>query len=160
MQKSNQTQLVKRVAKEPLENAAWRSISDAYRTVYSYVISDLRKYGLTPPQYGVLRAIGTSGTGRLAMSEIGKQMIVTFANITTIVDNLEKRSYVRRVRDSSDRRVVEVKLTPTGSRLFKKIYHAHRKQVAKLMQVLNQTELEDLIVSTDKIKKHAVPRRS
>ena len=148
---------------EPIENTAWRNIYDTYRIVYSHIMSDLRQYGLTPPQYTVLRVIGNSSEGQLTMSEIGKEMIVTFANITTIVDNLEKLRYVRRVRDPSDRRLVRVQLTGSGSRLFKRIYNSHRREVAKLMKVLNKQELQNLINYTSAIRKntnlYAVPRK-
>ena len=149
--------------REPIENSAWRSLSDTYKIVYAYIMSDLRQYGLTPPQYAVLRAIGKSRSKQLSMSEIGKEMFVTFANITTIVDNLEKRDYVRRLRDSSDRRLVRVKLTSGGSRLFRRIYRSHRKQVAKLMQVLSRNELQNLLDYTVNIRNNvnriAQPRK-
>ncbi len=89
----------------------------------------------------------------MTMSDIGKQMVVTFANITTIVDNLEKLGYARRVRDSLDRRCIKVELTPTGLRMFKKIRNSHGKEIEKLMKVLNRDELEDLIQYTSKLKK-------
>src|ERR1700674_4901448 len=91
---------------EPLENSAWKSLSNTYKIVYAYIMSDLRQYGLTPPQYAVLSSIGKYRSKQLSMSEIGNEMIVTYANITTIVDNLEIRNYVVRVKDSSDRRLV------------------------------------------------------
>ncbi|MHB8565807.1 MAG: MarR family winged helix-turn-helix transcriptional regulator [Nitrososphaerales archaeon] len=137
---------------EPLENMTWRSLADTYRTVQSHIMSDLRHYGLTPPQYSVLRTIGRSQNGFLPMNEIGKEMIVTFANITTIVDNLEERRLVRRIRDTDDRRIVYVELTSGGSRLFAKIYKAHRKQVAMLMQALSDEELETVRKLTIKIR--------
>ena len=61
---------------------------DAYKAVYAHAISDLRQCGLTPPQYAVLRVLGNSDSKSVTMSEKGKKMFVTFANITTIVDNL------------------------------------------------------------------------
>jgi len=139
---------------DPIENAAWRNLADTYKTVYSYIMSDLRQYGLTPPQYTVLRILGNSPSKYLTMSEIGKEMIVTFANITTIVDNLEKLQYVRRQRDPDDRRLVKVELTDSGSRLFKKIHRSHRKEVARLMQVLDKDQLQELIDYTDLIKRN------
>ena len=140
--------------REPKEIMAWRSISDTYKTVYAHINSDLRRYGLTPPQYAVLRLIGGSESGGMAMNEIGRKMIVTYANITTIVDNLEKRNYVKRVRNLADRRVIEVRLTAVGSKLFKNIFYAHRKEIAKLMKILNAQELDNLILYTSKIRKH------
>ncbi|MDG6905250.1 MAG: MarR family transcriptional regulator [Nitrososphaerota archaeon] len=151
---SEQQQATKLV--ESLESRAWREFSITYRIVYSYLNSDLRQYGLTPPQYSVLRSIGTSEKGMLTMSEIGKQMVVTYANVTTVVDNLERLDYVRRIRDSVDRRCVKVKLTPKGSRLFSKIRSAHVSQIESLMKVLNEQELENLLSYTEKLRKRIV----
>jgi MarR family 2-MHQ and catechol resistance regulon transcriptional repressor len=92
----------------------------------------------------------------LTMSEIGKQMVVTYANVTTVVDNLERLDYVRRIRDSVDRRCVKVKLTPKGSRLFSKIRSAHVSQIESLMKVLNEQELENLLSYTEKLRKRIV----
>ena len=142
------------INEDPIENVAWRSIADTYKMVYSYIMSDLRQYGLTPPQYTVLRLIGISRSKQLTMSEIGKEMTVTFANITTIVDNLEKLQYVRRQRDPRDRRLVRVKLTDAGAKLFKKIFRSHRKEVAKLMKALDEAQLLQLIDFTEAIKKN------
>ena len=122
--------------------------------VYSYIMSDLRQYGLTPPQYTVLRIIGISRYKQLTMSEIGKEMTVTFANITTIVDNLEKLQYVQRQRDPRDRRLVKVELTEAGTKLYKKINRSHRKEVAKLMKVLDEAQLKQLIEFTEAIRKN------
>lgn len=141
---------------ESLESAAWHNFANTYRTVYSYVNSDLRQYGLTPPQYSVMRSIGTSEAGMLTMSEIGKQMVVTYANITTVVDNLEKLEYVRRTRDSIDRRCVKVSLTPAGLRLFQKIKRAHARQIEKLMKALDEQELRNLIRYTEKLRKKVI----
>jgi DNA-binding MarR family transcriptional regulator len=136
---------------DPLENSAWKSLSNTYKIVYAYIMSDLRQYGLTPPQYAVLSSIGKSRSKQLSMSEIGNEMIVTYANITTIVDNLEIHNYVVRVKDSSDRRLVRVKLTTSGSKLFGRIYTAHRKEVARLMMVLSKSELRNLLDYTSRI---------
>jgi MarR family transcriptional regulator, organic hydroperoxide resistance regulator len=143
---------IKSYYQESLENQAWRSIASTYKKGYLYINSDLRKYGLTPPQYTVLRTIWRSSSGLLPMNEIGKEMVVTFANITTIVDNLEKMNYVRRVRDQCDRRIVRVQLLSKGTKLVEKIYSSHQEEIAKLMSSLKKSELESLIDFTDRIK--------
>jgi DNA-binding MarR family transcriptional regulator len=140
------------VVLDSLENEAWRSLAKTYKTVYFHINSDLRQYGLTPPQYAVLRTIWRSPGALLPMNEIGKEMVVTFANITTIVDNLEKRSYVRRVRDEHDRRVVRVQLLSQGEILVKRIYTAHQAQIRNLLSSLNERELEALVEYTTRIR--------
>ena len=137
---------------DSIENQSWRSLAKTYKTVYFHINSDLRKYGLTPPQYAVLRTVWKSPGGLLPMNEIGKEMVVTFANITTIVDNLEKQSYVIRVRDKRDRRIIRVKLLKEGERLVKRIYSSHHKQIEKLLSGLKQSELKALINYTTRIR--------
>lgn len=131
---------------------AWRKISSTYRMLYSYINSDLRPYGLTPPQYTVMRIIGASGSKKVMMSDIGNNMVVTFANVTTIVDNLEKMSYVRRVRDSSDRRRISVELTSSGNQIFTKIHDKHTKVIESIMSVLSEHDLHDLVNQLEKLK--------
>ncbi|MGI0092367.1 MAG: MarR family winged helix-turn-helix transcriptional regulator [Nitrososphaerales archaeon] len=138
---------------DSLEYLAWRSLADGYRTVYSKVNSDLRRHGLTPPQYAVLRILGKFSENRsLPMNEIGRELIVTFANVTTIVDNLEKRRYVRRTKESEDRRIVNVELTSSGSELYRKISSAHRRQIFEFMHCLSEPQLNNLISSLSMIK--------
>ncbi len=137
---------------DSLEWRAWRSLADTYKIVHNRVNSDLRQYGLTQPQYSVLRVVGKSESGSLAMSEIGRILLVTYADVTMIVDNLEKRNLLKRVRVSHDRRVVRVELTPTGLALWRKIRAIHRRKVAGLMSGLSTRELKELTVSTDKIR--------
>jgi len=137
---------------DSLEWRAWRSLADTYKIVHNRVNSDLRQYGLTQPQYHVLRVIGKSESGSLAMSEIGRKLLVTYADVTLIVDNLEKRNYLKRVRGSKDRRVVRVELTPKGLALWRRIRAVHRRKVAGLMSGLSRSELKELTASADKIR--------
>jgi len=153
-------ELSKKKEKDSLESNAWRNFGETYRTVYSYINSDLRPYGLTPPQYTVMLFIGKSDSQSLTMSEIGNKMVVTFANITTIVDNLEKQGYVRRVRDSADRRCIKVELTSAGSRIFEKIHDSHVREMESVMQALNEHELSNLIRYTDKLKKRTAVKKT
>lgn len=152
--------LAKRKEKDSLEGRAWRNLGDTYRTVYSYINSDLRPYGLTPPQYTVMLFIGKADSQSLTMSEIGNKMVVTFANITTIVDNLEKQEYVRRVRDSVDRRCIKVELTSAGSKIFEKIHDSHVREMESVMRVLNEHELSNLIRYMDKLKKRTIVKKT
>jgi len=141
-------------------NIAWGSLAAAYKTVHAHINSDLRRYGLTSPQYAVLRTLGTSEEKSLPMNEIGKAMFVTFADITTIVDNLERRNYAKRTRGGEDRRVVRVELTSEGLALFDRIFAAHRKQISELMRGLSRSELENLIAYTTKIRESVTTSKS
>lgn len=139
---------------------AWKSLADAYRGMYSHVMSDLRQHGLTPPQYSVLRAVGLSDNS-LPMNKIADELVVSYANVTMIVDNLEKIGYAKRVRIPEDRRVVRVELTDSGMKLFKTIREAHRGRIESLIDVaLTEAELKSLISVTSKLKSAVSSRNS
>lgn len=134
-------------------NIAWRSLAGCYKAVYAHVNSDLRRHGLTPPQYGVIRAVARSTEKALTMGEISKELLVTAADVTSIVDNLEDSNFVRRLRQTTrDRRVAKVKMTADGLRLFTRVSAAHKKRISQLMGVLSRSELYSLIRYTTKIR--------
>lgn len=137
---------------EPSELRAWRSLAAAYRTVYAKVNSDLRQYGLTLPQYSLMRIVGKSERGSLEMNEIAKELLVTLANVTVIADNLERRGYLKRVRGQRDRRVIRVELTSKGVALWQRISAAHRVKVTGLMKGLSSPELRQLAAYADKLR--------
>lgn len=86
------------------------------------------------------------------MNEIGRDLIVTFANITMIVDNLEKHGCLKRSRETRDRRTVQVRLTQRGHDLWRKISEVHRNKIAELMHGLSKQELYKLISDTTKLR--------
>ena len=93
------------------------------------------------------------------MTEIGRELLVTLADVTLIADNLEKRSLLYRERGEADRRVVTIRLTNHGRTLWKKISGEHKVKVAEFMSGLSKKELEQLIASSTKIKETAVEEK-
>lgn len=77
----------------------------------------LRPHDLTIAQYNVLRILIGAGETGLPCSEIGNRLITHDPDVTRLIDRLEKRSLVVRARDSADRRVVTVRITPNGATL-------------------------------------------
>ncbi|GLY05696.1 MarR family transcriptional regulator [Actinoplanes sp. NBRC 101535] len=69
---------------------------------------------LDRPALGVLVALQTGG-GPLRIGEIARRMQVVGPHITRQVNELERRTLVRRVPDPDDRRARLVELTPTGA---------------------------------------------
>lgn len=71
--------------------------------------------GLTLSQYGLLEDLGGGHTARV--QELAAGAGITPSTATRILDALERRGIVRRVRSREDRRVVTVSLTDLGERL-------------------------------------------
>jgi MarR family 2-MHQ and catechol resistance regulon transcriptional repressor len=61
-----------------------------------------------------------------------------------VVDNLERRGLVRRVRGTEDRRYVTVHLTEEGDRVIREAFPEHAARVADEMSRLTPEEQETL----------------
>jgi MarR family 2-MHQ and catechol resistance regulon transcriptional repressor len=97
---------------------------------------------LTMSQFGVLEAL--LHLGAMSQGEVGLKLLLSGSNVTTVVDNLEKRGLVRRARRAGDRRVIEVSLTDKGRRLIARLFPAHARRIAQLFSTLSSTEQNQL----------------
>ena len=70
--------------------------------------------GLTQQQWVCLAAVARGGKEGLPLSALGRSLLVTKANITGMVDRLERDGYVTREAHPSDRRVTRARLTAKG----------------------------------------------
>jgi MarR family 2-MHQ and catechol resistance regulon transcriptional repressor len=61
-----------------------------------------------------------------------------------VVDNLEKRGLVRRMRVPEDRRMIEVSLTEAGCELIERVFPLQMKRIVKEMSTLTVDELNSL----------------
>lgn len=72
-------------------------------------------YGLTGPQLWALRTLQRSG--RMPVGRLAEALVVNQSSVSTLVDRLVRRGLVRRIRGRTDRRFVEIALTPRGRAL-------------------------------------------
>jgi DNA-binding MarR family transcriptional regulator len=76
-----------------------------------------RTTGLTAPQILLLQAIRDKG--ELTIGELAKDISLSQATVTTILDRLEKRGLVFRERSAEDKRKVHAYLTEAASETLK-----------------------------------------
>jgi MarR family transcriptional regulator, 2-MHQ and catechol-resistance regulon repressor len=112
------------------------------RAVLARVEPRLAAAGLTPTQFGVLEAILHKGP--LGQRELGRKVLTSAGNMTDLVDKLEARGLVRRVRQKLDRRAVLVELTAEGRALIEPLFTAHATDIATAMAGLSSDELHQL----------------
>jgi DNA-binding MarR family transcriptional regulator len=74
-----------------------------------------KQHDLTGPQSSVLRTLDKCGP--LSSASLSRRLYVTPSNVTGIIDRLEKKGLVERVRKEGDRRVALITLTEKGSEL-------------------------------------------
>ncbi|MCR6727726.1 MarR family winged helix-turn-helix transcriptional regulator [Agrobacterium fabrum] len=94
--------------------------------------------GISGKQYNALRAVRRRGNEGATVNEVRQQMTDPRADVTRLVDRLERDGYVVRKGDKSDRRLVRVVLSSTGKSLLKKIdgplLEVHRFQFGRFQQ--------------------------
>src|SRR6476469_46524 len=73
------------------------------------------RFGLGRGEVGALSALRVSGPPyRLSPTHLAKGLMLSSAGITSRIDRLERRGFVRRLADPNDRRGVMVELTDEG----------------------------------------------
>ena len=82
---------------------------------------DMRKYGLTSPQYNILRILKGSRPDGLSVLDIKSRMIDRSSNVSRLVEKLREQGLVVRTPSSADRRMVVVTITDSGLELLDKI---------------------------------------
>ena len=108
--------------------------------------ANLAAHQLTPPQFYVLKTLTERG-GRCPIGEIARQHHLTNATMTGLVKRLEAIDppLVIREQRESDRRSVDVILTPAGAERFMAVQTDLLQQMQLLFSLISNEERQDLI---------------
>jgi MarR family transcriptional regulator, 2-MHQ and catechol-resistance regulon repressor len=102
----------------------------------------ISSYNLTISQFGILEALYHMGS--MCQKQLSDKILKSTANITTVIDNLEKRALVKRIRQEADRRYITVELTDKGKKLIQDIFPEHVKHINEEMAILSKEEKQKL----------------
>jgi DNA-binding MarR family transcriptional regulator len=83
--------------------------------------------------------------GALSMRRLAESMDVSDASATGIVDRMERRGLVERRRDQDDRRVVLVRQTDAGGRVFDDMAAHRRDTLSAVLDELSDDEMAALL---------------
>lgn len=119
-----------------LEERVFESVMLAADHLLRGEVEVLRGEDLTFPQYNVLRILRGARPERPSCGAIAQQMVTRDSDLTRLLDRLEERGLVRRMRDENDRRIVTAEITDAGLHLLRKldgpIDRVHRQQLAHM----------------------------
>lgn len=121
---------------------AYVKLFRASHAVLARVEPGLAAHGLTPTQLGVLE--GLLHKGPMTQRELGRKVLTSPGNMTDVIDKLERRCLVRRMRAPGDRRSVRVELTGQGRALIEAVFPPHAADIAAAMAGLDARELAEL----------------
>src|SRR5689334_20356971 len=86
-----------------------------------YFEAILEPYDITGQQYNILRILRGAGKDGLPTMEIGERLIEKNPGLTRLIDRLEKKKLVERLRCETDRRQVFCIITKQGLALLETI---------------------------------------
>lgn len=121
------------------------------REFLKHQTEEFYKLKITLPQCVILDVLNKNG--ELNMSDLAKNMKVTTAAMTGIVDRLVREGYVSRVDDPNDRRVIKIKLTAKGNKIAAAAHDHKRNMMIKLFGILSEGEREEYLKILTRISK-------
>lgn len=133
----------------PVEDLTDRIIADFHATIAGFrCIGSERmvRMGVSMTQLHVLSMLQAHGD--VPMSRLAEMTDVSLSNTTGLVDRIEERGLVERVRVPEDRRVVLVRLTDAGRELLESVELLRAETLRRILARLEPDRLERLSAAT------------
>src|ERR1700730_7351326 len=117
----------------------WLVLAKAFRALMARSVEslELSRAGLGDSDFRVLEVLLHKGP--LPVNTIGPKVWLTPGSISVAVDRLEKKALVKR-KNTGDRRVRLVELTPKGRALITKTFREHATAMEEAAGVLSREE--------------------
>lgn len=112
--------------------------SEAASLEFSRVYKD--RYGLLRTDWRVLFHLGIYQT--MTAQQIGASASIHKTKVSRAVQRLEERRYLKRERDTGDRRRENLSLTTAGQRVYADLRAVARDYDARLTQTLSDDEIQ------------------
>ena len=130
-----------------LVRAAWAASTRSNAVV--------RREGLSPSQYNVLRILRSAGDDGLSRSRIGERMVTREPDLTRILSGLSRLKAVRTRRSQVDRRSRVSLITEDGRRLLERLDDEVRRAAIGSLGGLSARQLRQLEGLLDTVARQA-----
>lgn len=117
----------------------------------SHQIEMFKPFGLTTPQFNVLRILRGQYPQPATINLLIERMLDKSSNASRIVDKLEAKGLVARKQCKEDRRAVDVIISEQGLEVLKNLDNVMRKW-EEGFQKMSSTEFETLNLLLDKFR--------
>lgn len=99
----------------------------------------LTKHDLSRASFNVLAILERERC--LPLNQISSLLVKTAANITGLIDGLEKRGLVRRVPHPDDRRIKLAEILPAGEQMIGELMPIHHESLKDFFSILDEAEV-------------------
>lgn len=104
-----------------------------------------RKTGLTKNQHRILLSIAfliELGKTPVKITDLVPYQNSGLVSVSLLVDRMEKKGLLKKVRDTTDRRTVHITMTEKGNTLLKEVSNPTTDLIRHIFSVLSDTELK------------------
>ncbi len=135
----------KRPAFDSAEQEAYLNLWRTYDRLSLVEDQTFEQIGITPQQYNLLRLLRSRAGQAVPTLELASQLVSRAPDITRMIDKLESAKLVARNKLETNRRVVQVSITPEGLALLERvkdqIINCHQKQLGHM----SESDLAELV---------------
>lgn len=112
-----------------------------------------RQHNLTDVQFNLMMLLQYQG-GEEGLSQVNlsRMMLVNRANITSLIDRMERSGLVTRSVSADDRRYNLIRLTPQGKKMLLAVEDAYMKEIKRIMGAISPDELKTLMALLERIR--------
>jgi len=111
----------------------------------------LKKHGITPEQYNVLRILRGSHPKSRMLAEVTARMIDKSSNCTRLVEKLRQKGLLKREICETNRRQVDITILDNGLALLRKIDSEAQQWLSSLKNI-TKAEAQELNRILDKLR--------
>lgn len=114
------------------------ALTRATQWLNAHTERDIRQYGLTRTEFGVLELLYHKGSQPI--QQICGKVLMSSGNITYVVDKLEKKGLVARRASTEDRRLIYAEITNKGEQFIEEVFPKHTEVIEQAMAGLSPEE--------------------
>jgi len=115
-----------------------------------------KPFGLSEAQFNVLHILQDSAA-LLTQRELSDILIVDRSNVTGLIDRMETAGWVQRLPVPGDRRAYQVRLTPSGRKLWHEVYPHYEQAATAVIAGLKPTHLRTTHDTLTVLESQATP---
>ena len=113
----------------------------------------LRGFGLTEAQFNVLMLLAfQAGPEGISQTKLSRMLLVNRANVTGLVDRMERDGLIERASEPGDRRMRMIRMTPRGKDLLEKAVQPYVAKVDGIVSGLSSKEQDHLLKLLENIR--------
>jgi len=126
---------------DPL-NGIGRLLSQVRGVLFEALEQELQPFDITAAQYVILVQIANGGP--VSASGLCKDISYDPGAMTRMIDRLERKDLIRRVRSLEDRRTVRLELTPDGKAVYPKLLKSAVAVMNRHLRGLTKADVKQL----------------